>query len=231
MRNKPIAQADSELLARLDRIAQTMANVEPEVLGQRVRRLRELQGLSIRQVAERAGISKNSIVRLEQGRGSQPITFLKICSVFGVHVERLSELSPNDVVAMPHKKGDDHWFNMADMGSRPLLDAKKPISAAQRKKAVDDGAVVPVNLLKSRLPAGKALPCVLELHQPSPVRSHIGEEFVYVLEGKVIVTVGGKKYRLSKDESLTFWSAEPHSYAPASSQKTPPRILSVRVEG
>lgn len=187
--------------------------------------------MSIREVAETAAISKNSIVRLEQGRGTQPITVLKVCSVLGVHVERLAEPTTDDVIAIVHKHKDDHWFDIADMGSKPLLDANRPLTARERKQAVAAGAEVPVNLLKCRLPGGKVMPSILEVYKPSPVRSHVGEEFAHVLKGEAIITVGRKKYRLKKGESITFWSAEPHSYAPADPKKIPVQILSIRVDG
>ncbi len=222
---------DKNLLDRLERVSRLLHKAGAKVIGHRVRRLRDAQGVSIREVAEKAEISKNSIVRLEQGRGTQPITILKVCSTLGVHVERLAEPSSDDVVAVAHKNKDDHWFDMADMGSRPLLNAKKPITPRQRKQAVNAGASVPINLLKSRLPGGKFLPSVLEVYQTSPLRSHVGEEFAYILDGEGVITVGKKKYRLKKGESITFWSAEPHSYAPADPKKVPVRILSLRVDG
>ncbi len=226
-----LEKLDNDLLGRLDHVSKLLNKVGADVLGQRVRRLRDAQGLSIREVAERAGISKNSIVRLEQGRGTQAITILKVCSVLGIHVERLAEPTSEDVLAIAHRNRDDRWFDMADMGSKPLLGANRPMTQRQRKQAFAAGARVPVNLLKCRLPGGKVLPSILEIYEVSPKRSHVGEEFAYVLNGDAIITVGKKKYRLRQDESLTFWSAEPHCYAPADPKKVPVRILSVRVDG
>ncbi len=223
---------DEDLLKRLDRVGQLLENIGREILGHRVRRLRDQQGISVRELAERAGINKNSIVRLELGRGTQPMTILKVCSVLGVHVERLADPSESDMtLAVVHKKKDDRWFDAADMGSQPLLDSKRPLTPAQRKQAVKQGAQVPVNLLKCRLPGGRVLPSVLEIWEKSPERSHVGEEFAFVLSGTVIITVGDKRHRLKEGESITFWSAEPHSYAPADSKKVPATILSVRIEG
>ena len=217
---------------RIERIGALLKKVGPEILGHRIRRIRDQQGISIRDVAEKATISKNSIVRLEQGRGSQPITVLKICTVLGVHVERLAEPTDEDlVIAVKHQTKDDRWFDAADMASRSLLGAQQPLKPGERKKAVAQGALIPINLLKSKLPGGCILPSVLEIYQKSPTRSHAGEEFAYVLSGYAIITIGGKKHRLKAGESITFWSAEPHSYAPADPEKVPVRILSVRVDG
>lgn len=224
--------SDAELLKGLHRVEQLLKNAGPEIIGHRIRRLRDHQSISIRDLADQAGVNKNSIVRLEQGRGTQPMTILKVCSVLGVHVERLAQPSENDMtMAVSHKKSDDRWFDAADMGSQPLLDSKRPLTPAHRKRAVSEGAQVPVNLLKCRLPGGRVLPSVLEIWQKSPERSHVGEEFAYVLSGVAIITIGGKRHRLKEGESVTFWSAEPHTYAPADAKKVPVQILSIRIDG
>lgn len=231
MKSKP-KKLDTAVLDRIARVGELLDEVGSEVIGNRVKRLRDNQGLSIREVADRAAISKNSIVRLEQGRGTQPVTVLKVCTVLGVHIERLAEPTGEDmVIAVAHRKKDDRWFDVADMASQPLLNLDRPLKPAERKKAVNQGATSPINLLQCRLPGGNILPSILELYQKSPVRSHIGEEFVYALSGDTVVTIGKKKHKLKEGESLTFWSAEPHSYAPANPKKVPVQILSIRVDG
>jgi len=40
---------------------------DPATLGARIQRFRLLQGLSVRDLAERAGVNKNTILRLEKG--------------------------------------------------------------------------------------------------------------------------------------------------------------------
>ena len=222
---------DADLLNGLERVNELLSTAGPDAIGHRVRRLRNAQGLSVRQIAEKASVSKSSIVRLEQGRGSQAITILKVCSALGVHVERLAGSAEQDVVAAVHRKKDDRWFDLGDMASKPLLDLDRPLTLRERKKAVATGAQIPVNLLHCRLPGGSILSCILEISKKTPVRSHVGEEFVYVLSGSVLITVGKEKFRLKEGESLTFWSAEPHAYAPADSRNVPVQILSVRVDG
>lgn len=231
MKAKP-NKSDVALIERIERIAALLKRIGPELLGNRVRRLRDQQGLSIREVAAQASISKNSIVRLEQGRGTQPITVLKVCSVLGIHIERLAAPTSEDLLmAVTHRNKDDQWFDAADMASKPLLNANRPPTPSERKRAVAQGALAPINLLKCRLPEGRILPSVLEVYQESPIRTHVGEEFAYVLSGTAIITVGSKKHRLKAGESIAFWSAEPHRYAPADPKNVPVRILSVRVDG
>lgn len=223
---------DAQLLDRLAWLEGLLERVDPDVLGHRLRRFRTQQGLSIREVADRARVSKNSIVRLERGGGTLPITILKVCSVLGVHAERLAGPgAPDLVLAAVHRTADDRWYDAGDMGSAPLAGGDRPLDIEERRAAVEAGASTPVNLLRSRLPGGRALPSVLELWKPSPERSHVGEELVYVLEGRAAITVGGTRHELGPGESIVFWSAEPHSYAPADPERIPARILSVRLDG
>ena len=163
--SKSSTRSDEAVIDRVDRVSELLDTVGGEVLGNRVRRIRNQQKLSIRVVAEKAGISKNSIVRMEQGRGTQAITVLKVCNVLGVHVERLAQPSDEDMtMAVAHHQADDRWFDVADMASEPLLGiSDRPLKSSERKKAVKQGAQSPVNLLQCRLPGGTILPCILEL--------------------------------------------------------------------
>ncbi len=212
---------DRALIERQSNVAKLIRSVGPEVLGNRLRRIRNRQGISIRDVAAQAGVSKNSIVRLEQGRGTQAMTVLRICTVLGIHVEKLAD-GEEMTTGIAHREEDDAWYDMVDFGAGPLQ--------GDRRKAAEHG-VVPLNILKSRLPNGRVLPTIVEVYGPSPTRSHAGEEFAYVLEGEAVITVGQDKFHLKQGESVTFWSAELHTYAPSPGSPLPVRILSVRVDG
>lgn len=222
---------DRALIERQSKIAKLIKTVGPEVLGNRLRRIRNLQGVSIREVATQAGISKNSIVRLEQGRGTQAMTVLRICTVLGIHIEKLAEASGEELTTgVAHRAQDDAWYDMTDFGAGPLSGEARPMSDQERRELAKKG-VVPLSILKSRLPNGRVLPTIVEVYGPSPTRSHVGEEFAYVLEGEALISVGQDEFLLKQGESVTFWSAEQHTYAPAPGSTLPARILSVRVDG
>ncbi|MCR9245615.1 MAG: cupin domain-containing protein [bacterium] len=222
---------DAQLLSRLQEVARVVDQIGNEVVGNRLRRLRTKQGISIRELATRAEIGKNSISRAEAGHASRPLTILKICTVLGVHLERLAEPDGDDlVVASTHRAADDHWVDMADFAAGALGGKPGPLTARERARAVKSGALVPLCLLRSRLPQGRVLPTVIELHGPSELSTHAGEEFVYVLEGRARIEVSGQIHTLGAGESITFFSAEPHRYAPASRRHVPTRLLSVRYD-
>ncbi|RJP23886.1 MAG: cupin domain-containing protein [Candidatus Abyssobacteria bacterium SURF_5] len=49
-------------------------------------------------------------------------------------------------------------------------------------------------------------------HSTARMGEHIGQEWAFVLSGKVEVTVGDRKYVLKEGDSLFFNSAVPHKY-------------------
>jgi len=214
---------DSELDGLLKREAETrelIRLIPPSVLGSRIRRARQRMGLSIRELAEAAHLSKTSVVRLEAGGTPQVSTLLRVCAALGIHVASIArpEGVEKEVVAI-HRHENDEWFDLTDFGAGALAEP------ARRAELAD----VPLLILTSRLNSGRLLPTVLELYRESESRSHPGEEFVYVLSGRARITVGTKQFDLDEGESATFWSAEEHRYAPAGDM-LPVRVLSVRID-
>lgn len=192
--------------------------------GDRLRRTRTQQGLSIRQIAQLAGISKTSVVQVELGRSTRRSTYLKVAQVLGLHLEKLLQPAPDESLPYAvHRNSDDIWYDLAKFDEGPLPPDADLASLSQ------DG-VIPLNILASRLERGRIKPTILELYAASPARSHAGEEHVFVLSGSALVTVGESVLNLSEGESITFWSAEPHAYAPAPGTDLPVRLLSVRVD-
>ncbi|RYG39643.1 XRE family transcriptional regulator [bacterium] len=198
--------------------------------GDRLRRTRVQQRLSIRQIAELSKISKTSVLQVESGRSSRRSTYLKVAEAMGLHLDRL--VQPGSAEEVPyaiHRAEDDTWFDLADFGEGPLPQSAQSDPQAREKLARDSG-VSPLNILGSRLERGRIKPTLLELYGPSAVRSHAGEEHVFVLAGQATVSVGGSELFLEAGESITFWSSEPHFYAPQEGSPLPVRLLSVRVD-
>lgn len=202
-------------------LEQAVRALPPSVLGQRLRRARLRQNRSIRDLAALAGLSKNSIVRLEKGEPGHFGTIVKVCSAMGLHLAGLTnpEESIGRSIAV-HRREDDQWFDMTDFGAGPLGE----LSLEERHQA----AKVPLMMIRARLENGRLLPALLEIYEASEKRSHPGEEMVYVLSGSLLLSVGEQETRLEVGECATFWSAEAHGYAPADGSELPVRILSVR---
>jgi DNA-binding XRE family transcriptional regulator/quercetin dioxygenase-like cupin family protein len=210
-----------------------LKNTSPAVIGARLKRYRLRQGLSIRDLAAKAGVSTNSVLRIESGGDVHALTLIKICASLGLHVVRLGDvdhLDPEGISAV-HRHEDDRWYDLTDFGSGPVGGRDRPLSQEERAEMVGTGTVdVPLMIMKCRLESGRLMQSVIELYHPSEARSHSGEEFIYVLEGTATITVGTRQYVLDKGEGITFWSTEEHTYAPAEGSELPVRLLSVFID-
>jgi len=231
---KYLDMQENSLLAQEREAARILAKIPPETLGDRLRRTRLRQGHSIRELATLAGLSKTSIVRLEQGAHAYPITVVKVCAALGLHLAALANPANEDSgnVAV-HRHDDDRWFDLTDFGAGVLAGLDRPLQEAERSSLVAQGVRVPLLILKSRLPDGRLLSTIIEVYSPSEPRSHPGEEFVFVLRGAAQVQVGTEAFVLQEGESIVFRSAEPHIYAPAPDlppDALPVRLLSVRLD-
>lgn len=66
-----------------------------ETLGEQFRRTRIAQGLTQAAVAERAGVSKRTLERIENGGSTQVSSWIRVLRVLG-HLSALLALMPND---------------------------------------------------------------------------------------------------------------------------------------
>jgi len=181
-----------ENLLELERsIAGAVKELGSAVLGKRLRRARMKEGLSIRELAKRAGVSTTSIVRMEQGQPFHGLTLVKICQGLGLHIERFLEASGGSEV-MIHRHKDDRWYDMDRVADGPLK--------SDREKLAVTGEITPMLQFKSHLEDGHAFSSIIELYGPSTSRAHPGEEFIYVLEGKLDLQIGGKAHILEEGE-------------------------------
>ncbi len=199
------------------------ADVPAATLGARIQRLRLQQGLSVRDVAIKAGVDKNTVVRLEKGLPTSARTRDRIGLVLGSYISRLTLPEPDtqEMVAH-HVRKKETWWPYPDMGeARPLGEQTEGDSDALMARGL-------VASLACRLPRGRLQSSLLKLREETPINAHVGEEFLFCLRGTVKLTVSGKETVLHEGDAVTFWCAEPHTYAPANgplSPDAPPVLL------
>ncbi len=228
--NQTTTSTRPEVIAELDQ-------AQMPIIGARVRRARLRQGLSIRETAERAGVDKNAILRLERGKGTSIATLCKVGMALreSMNVLTMPEPPPEDRAAV-HRAKDDKWWPPVQRNAR--FDAHtwfESLDLEERNRlAHERGDSFWEMLYISRLTNGKLRPSLQDLYGPTWKVSHTGEEFVLCLEGTAIVTVSGKEHRLEKGEAVAFWSSEEHNYAPAPEcverGDLPVRVLTVRLD-
>ncbi len=161
-----------------------------ESLGNRLRDLRRQQGLSLRALAEKSGLSANTLSLIENGKTSPSVATLQqialalsipITAFFEVQVNRdpviFTKSDSRTPATFLHGKLEEMGTGVGNEGLQPFIVNFDPHT--------DSG--------------------------PQPL-THEGSEFVYCLKGRVIYNVVGEEYILEPGDSLLFSSKMPHTW-------------------
>ena len=208
----------------------------PSTVGARLQRLRTQQDLSVRELAKKAGVDKGTVVRIEQGKPYQYETLIKICQALSIHISRLTQSDLEVETVSLHSLEQCQWLKHSEIntGMRGAADPTMNLPE-ERKRLAESGEGVFFHLLNCTLENGSMFGSILELWGRSQTRMHPGQEFLYCIKGEAELVVSGRSYLLKAGEAATFWSSEPHSYAPspASIEKNdlPATVLTVRNDG
>ncbi|MDR5698343.1 helix-turn-helix domain-containing protein [Agromyces aerolatus] len=192
-------------------MSSTDAGQGAEVVGPRVRQLREAKGMSMRALAQRSGLSGGFLSQVERGLSSIALSSL-------------------------HKVADALDVTMADLfaGAEAASGSGAPTATpvGAQGSVDDDGVVFTLNraadrpsrivssgrhyeMLSARVP-GLTLEPMLVYIEPGGRKeepsAHKGEEFAYVLEGELLYEVDGVEYRLTAGDSLFLRSNTPHVF-------------------
>ena len=159
---------------------------EAEQIEARVRELRSVLEIPAAQAAEALGVGEAEYLRYESGEESMPINALyKLAALFQVDVTELLT------------------------GESPKMDGYTVVRAGKGVK-VDRYAGYEFESLAANYRKRKLEPMLVRLaphedeaHEPALVR-HGGEEFNYVLKGRVRVIVGGRSHELGPGDSIYF---------------------------
>jgi len=184
-----------------------------KIIGGKVKSIRESRNLAIDEVAERSGVSKEQIVRIENDVELPSLApLIKIARVLGVRLgtflDDQTELGPVVSRSKDCKDRDAIRFTNDSTVSRKHMEY---YSLSQDKA----GRHMEPFLIDIE-PTGQA---------DFTLSSHEGEEFIYVLEGTVEIIYGKKEYTLEAGDSIYYDSIVAHHvHAPSG---TPARILGV----
>lgn len=157
-------------------------------IGERLKRLRMVNSLTQEELASRADLTKGFISQLENDATSPSIATLKdIVDVFGISMQEFfSEQTDQEIVfgkdARVQATHDDDGFKVE------LL-----VPGAQNREM--DPVLVTIE-------PGSEM-------EEQPI--HEGEEFAYVLSGKLQLKLADKLYTVGKDECFYFTSDKKHS--------------------
>ena len=171
-------------------------------LPHRLRALRRQHNLSLDQLAQRTGLTKSYLSKVERGLSEPSIsTVLKLAQAYDVGVAHLVGASDDD---------EDQSISVVRYNEREKLVRGdqdtgyiyEAIAGARQIKAMDPFIVYPPREPDAR-----------PISQP-----HAGEEFMFVLKGTVHVTIGERSFDLAIGDSIYFDSELPHRISTTSEE-------------
>lgn len=164
-------------------------------VGERIQKLREVQGLSRERVSQLAGVPVNSLEDYETGRAVPSIgVVIKLSRVLGSKVEGV--LHGGGVVSEAIticKSGESL------SGEQGNTDQGYGYSSLTRPGT--GGHIMQPFLLRfdPKTPAGKPI-------------THEGQEFVFILDGTIELIYDGKPHTLEKGDSAYIDASKPHTF-------------------
>jgi transcriptional regulator with XRE-family HTH domain len=177
--------------------------VDLDGFGQRLRTAREARALTLEQVAERAGLSKAHLSRLESGERQASIgALVELSTALGVRISALLG-------------EDSQGRSLATFTPDTPRHAAGGLEIAACSGYLDSRAI---EALRVTVNPGRP---------PSPPVQHRGEEFLYVLHGPLQLEYDGVLYELETDTSAHFDAGRPHRM---SAMRSPAEVLLVSAD-
>ena len=156
-------------------------------IGNKLKELRVLKGLTQEELADRSELSKGFISQLERNLTSPSITTLMdILQCLGTSIGEFFNEAPDEQIVF----GKQDYFVKEDTEYKNEI--KWIIPNAQKN------TIEPIYLT---LQAGGST---------CPDTPHEGEEFGYVLQGAVSIHLGNKTYKAKKGESFYYTAVKTH---------------------
>jgi DNA-binding transcriptional MerR regulator/quercetin dioxygenase-like cupin family protein len=155
-------------------------------IGAHLRQLRSAKELSLARVAKAVGISVGFLSAMERSQMSGSVGTLRKLARF-------------------YKTNILDFFDASESNSRQVRPADRKVLEAGKGVRMEllawGNTVMEPHLFRIAPEAGSGDPY-----------THEGEEFIYVLQGDLEITVEGEHYRLEPGDSFYFESATPHRW-------------------
>lgn len=151
-------------------------------IGRRVHALRGAAGLSLEQLAERSGVSRAMLSRIERGESSPTAQLLnRVCAGLGVTLSALFAAAERTEAPLIRRSEQPVW---RDPGSGYLRRAVSPMATGSAAEIVE-----------VEFPAGGAVTF-------DSSRFAGADQFVWILEGAMEMTVDERTHRLDTGDCL-----------------------------
>jgi len=164
-----------------------------EQIGDRIRKLREEKGLTLIDLSRLTGFDAAMLAEIERNAISPQLgTIIKLSKALDSALQRLLSGEGHKLYAVTRK--DERRVVSRSSAARSARAAYTYMSLAPEVK-------------------GRHMEALLvELEAvPDEERSvHAGEEFIYVLEGQVLLYIGDERFELQPGDSVYYLSTTPH---------------------
>ena len=187
MTNVIVPEADLTTVP-LDATVQAKADQTMAQVGTRIRTLRSQQGLTLKDVGARTGVSVSMLSMLERGVAKASIgTLVSVASALGVHMYDLFD-RPEAEPTSPLTKKKDQATVRTNKGAV--------------RRIVHHDAVAGVELAVNEYAAGGASGPVLTHHD--------GREVGVLISGALRLEIEGESYLLQPGDAIAYASTRPH---------------------
>ena len=169
--------------------------VDPGVVGARVKALREAEGLSLRDLAERSGVSAPMLSQVERGETSPTLTVAaRIAAGLELRLSQLLRLDEQGAVTIVRASGRRSGGNRRRGHRYEVLTAAQPGQRAE--------------LSRHTLGAGGSTGALDDppIHEPG------SRETALVEQGSVVLVCDGVRYELQEGDTVTFDADLPHHF-------------------
>jgi len=187
--------------------------VEMNWVGEHLHQLRVERNLTLKDLASRCKLSASFLSQLERGLSSVSIVSLdSICQALGTSLASFfSRGKGSEARAVDAERSEAEVLRVAE---QPII--RMSDSTIKYRFLGRDFPGSTFEILLGEISPGFSF----------PPKAHDGEEFGYVLQGKLQLTLGGEVYELGPGDSYHVDATTPHGYAAESSE--PVRILWVQ---
>lgn len=179
-----------------------------QYIGIKVKKARLEEGLKLVDVARISGISQGMVSKIENAQVSTSLeTLSRLCDAIGLPISKLfTEYDRHD---------DGAQFTKADEGLEVV------------RRGTDKGHTYQLLTYKR---GGKTsfepfMVTMDDLSEEFPTFSHPGEEFIYLVSGRLVYRHGNQLYEMEAGDSLTFDGEVPHG--PETLVEVPIKLLSI----
>ena len=184
-----------------------------KIIGGKIKSIRESRNLTIDEVAERSGVNKEQIERIENDVELPSLApLIKIARTLGVRLGTFLD-------------------DQTELG--PVISRAKDIKERSTIRFTNESKVARKHMEYHSLSQDKAgrhmEPFLIDIESGQTdftLSSHEGEEFIYVLEGAIEVVYGKDKYYLDEGDSIYYDSIVAH-HVHAGNEAEHARILGV----